>query len=213
MSAVAGPIRTRGFSLLEVLVTITIFALLFAVLMAGWFQALQAQTRLADAAQQMQQQQQLGLALRQMFAELINPRANRGVQFSGTRRGFVAETSASLAPGLGAAPVSTSLQLEGNAPALYLRVEHPGQPGVRYPWRLTVAELRYLDVQGGTHDSWPPEFSVMDPSTAEAHALPALLQFTLQFEGQAKPMTLLVAPRATAWHLIEPSSPFDIKAN
>lgn len=211
--SVTRSIGTRGFSLLEVLVTITIFALLFSVLMAGWFQALQAQTRLAGAAQQMQQQQQLGLALRQMFAELMNPRVNRGVQFSGTRRGFLAETSASLAPGLGAAPLPTSLQIEGSAPALYLRIEHPGQPGVRYPWRLVVAEFRYLDAQGRAHDSWPPEFSMMDPAAVEAPALPTLLQFTLQFEGQAKPMTLLVAPRATAWQLTEPTSPFDIKAN
>ncbi len=211
--SVARPICARGFSLLEVLVTITIFALLFSVLMAGWFQALQAQTRLADEAQQMQQQQQLGFALRQMFAELVSPRVNRGVQFSGTRRGFVAETSASLAPGLGAAPLPTSLQIGGSAPNQYLRIEHPGQPSVRFPWHLVVAEFRYLDVQGRAHDSWPPEWSVVDASSSEAPSLPTLLQFTLQFEGQAQPMTMLVAPRASAWQLTEPTSPFAVKAN
>ena len=200
--------RGRGFSLLEVLVTVTIFALLFAVLMAGWFQALQAQSRLADAAQQMQQQQQLAFALRQLIAEAMSPLSNRGVPFNGDRRGFVAETSASLAPGLGAAPLPTSLRIEGDSPALLLRIEHQSQPAVTYPWRLVVAEFRYLDASGRAHDNWPPVFSMMDRATAEPPALPTLLQFTLQFEGQARPMTLLVAPRASAWPLAEPTSPF-----
>jgi prepilin-type N-terminal cleavage/methylation domain-containing protein len=200
--------HARGFSLLEVLVTVAIFALLFAVLMAGWFQALQAQSRLSAAAQQMQQQQQLAFALRQSIAEAVSPRSGRGLPFSGDRRGFVAETSASLAPGLGAAPLPTSLRIEGESPTLSLRIEHQGQPAATYPWRLVVAELRYLDDSGRAHDSWPPVYSLMDRTTAEPPSLPTLLQFTLQFEGQARPMALLVAPRASAWQLSEPSSPF-----
>jgi len=200
--------RNRGFTLLEVLVTVTIFALLFAVLMAGWFQALQAQSRLGDAEQQMQQQQQLAFALRQLVAEVMSPRSGEGVPFSGDRRGFVAETSASLAPGLGDAPLPTSLRIEGYSPALSLRIEHPGQPATTYPWRLVVADLRYLDTSGRAHDSWPPVFAMIDRPTGEAPALPALLQFTLQFEGQARPMTLLIAPRASAWQLDLPTSPF-----
>lgn len=198
----------RGFTLLEVLVTVTIFALLFGVLMGGWFQALKAQSRLSEAAQQMQQQQQLAFALRQMFAEVISPKAGRGVQFSGSRRGFVAESSASLAPGLGSALLPTSLQIEGASPALRLRVQQPGLEGASYPWRLQVAELRYIDGNGRAHDHWPPVYSMVDTSTGAAPALPGMLQFTLQFEGQARTMTLLVAPRATPWSLAEPFSPF-----
>lgn len=204
-------VRARGFTLLEVLVTVTIFALLFAVLMAGWFQALQAQTRLAAAAQQMQQQQQLAFALRQLMAEVMSPRPDRGVVFSGKRRGFIAETSASLAPGLGAAPLSTSLQIEGSSPDLLLRIEHPGQQGARYPWHLLVAELRYLDASGTAHDNWPPVDSLIGMPTVQAPALPTLLQFTLQFAGQARPMTVLVASRTSAWPLTEPTSPFGDK--
>lgn len=201
----------RGFTLLEVMVTVTIFALLFAVLMAAWFQALQAQQRLGDAVQQVQQQQQLVFALRHMFAEVMSVRKDRGVFFAGERRGFVAETSASLAPGLGSAPLPVSLQIEGSSPAMTLRLEHPGQAGVSYPWRLLVAELKYIDAAGRAHDSWPPVYSMIDAPGTEVPALPAILQFTLQFDGQARPMTLLVAPRASAWHLTEPTSPFDTK--
>jgi len=205
--------RTRGFSLLEVLVTVAIFALLFAVLMAGWFQALQAQSRLGDVAQRIQQQQQLALSLRQMLAELMSPRSGRGAQFAGTRRGFLAETSASLAPGLATAPLPVSLQIEGSGELMSLRIEHPGQQSARFPWLLVVAEFRYLDATGRAHDSWPPANTMVEASAAELSGLPALVQFTLQFDGQARPMTLLVAPRTSAWHLAEPTSPFGEKVD
>jgi prepilin-type N-terminal cleavage/methylation domain-containing protein len=205
--------RIRGFSLLEVLVTVAIFALLFAVLMAGWFQALQAQSRLGDMAQRIQQQQQLALSLRQLLAEVASPRSGRGVQFAGTRHGFVAETSASLAPGLGAAPLPVSLQIESSGDVMLLRIEHPGQKSARFPWRLIVADLRYLDASGRAHDRWPPVNALIEAPPAELAALPALVQFTLQIEGQARPMTVLVAPRVSPWHLTEPTSPFGEKVD
>jgi prepilin-type N-terminal cleavage/methylation domain-containing protein len=205
--------RRRGFSLLEVLVTVTIFALLFSVMMAGWFQALQAQARLSDAALQMQQQQQVAFSLRQMLAELVSPRANRGVVFTGTRKGFLAESTASLAPGLGSAPLPVSLQVENQGGLLALRIEHPGQPGMLLPWRFQRAELRYLDAAGNAHDAWPPATTLADSGATEAPALPSLLQFTLQFDAQLQPMTLLVAPRNSAWQLNEPTSPFGTLAD
>ena len=200
---------TRGFTLLEVLVTVTIFALLFTVLMAGWFQALQAQSRLAAAAQQLQQQQQLAFSLRQLIAEVMSPRSGRGTAFTGTQRGFTAETSASLAPGMGAAPLATTLQIEGTAPALAIHIAHPGQPNAIYPWRLVMAELRYVDASGQAHERWPPDSVLVDAKGQVT--TPPLLQLMLQFEGQARPMTLLVAPRSSAWQLDEASSPFDTK--
>ncbi|MDE2367961.1 MAG: hypothetical protein KGN16_03235 [Burkholderiales bacterium] len=190
------------------LVTVTIFALLFAVLMAGWFQALRAQERLGDAVEKLQQQQQLVLSLRQLMSEIANPRGDRGVTFTGTRSGFVAESTASLAPGYGSAPIATSLQIEGNSPDLRLHIEHPGLPGAIYPWRLQLAELRYLDVAGVAHEDWPPRNSTFGTTAKEAPALPALLQLTLQFGPQSRPMTVLVAPRASAWQLVEPATLF-----
>ena len=203
-----GGTASRGFTLLEVLVTVAIFALLFAVLMGGWFQAQIAQSRLGEAAQQVQQQQQLSLVLRQMLAEVQSPKPGRGTSFAGTRRGFIAETSASGAPGLGSALLSTSLQIEGQAPALRLRLQHPGLEGAGFPWRLLQAELRYFDANGRANESWPPVASLVDGATGPASALPALLQFTWQFEGQLRPTSILVAPRATPWALSEPVSPF-----
>ncbi|MDE2157420.1 MAG: prepilin-type N-terminal cleavage/methylation domain-containing protein, partial [Burkholderiales bacterium] len=206
MNRPARPVA-RGFSLLEVLITVTIFALLFAVLMAGWFQALQAQERLAAASRQMQQQQQLTFALRQLIAGLVSPRVGAGVTFQGDRQGFTGESAASLAPSMGAAPLPLTLQIQGSSPALALHIDYPGLQGVTYPWKLETAELKYLDATGASHDQWPPEDSVSGTGATSPPALPALIQFTIEFAGQARPMTLLVAPRASPWQLPQPRSP------
>ncbi len=203
----------RGFSLLEVLVTVVIFALLFSVLMAGWFQSLQAQQRLTATADQITQQQQFAMALRQMVPELLTAPDRDGLVFTGDRKGFVSESASSLMPGLGSAPVTTSVQVRTAGPDLTLRVEHPGEPATDYPWRLQLAEFRYADASGTLHDSWPAPSTISLPGAPTGNGgppktMPSLVQLTVQFQGQARPMTLLLAPRASAWVLPEPTSPF-----
>ncbi|MCC7461847.1 MAG: prepilin-type N-terminal cleavage/methylation domain-containing protein [Gammaproteobacteria bacterium] len=205
--------RRRGFTLLEVLVAVAIFALLFAVLMGGWYQAMQAQARLADAAQQIRLQQQVVLALRRLLAEALNPPPGAGTAFTGTRSGFTAETTSSLAPELGAAPLATTVRFDGAAPELRLAVAHPGRSALAYPARLLAAQLRYVDDEGRAHDQWPDAPGTLQGTPGRDPALPALVELTLQFEGQARASTLLVAPRATSWHIVEPSQPFGLPTN
>ncbi len=203
-----------GFSLLEVLVTVVIFALLFSVLMAGWYQSLQAQQRLTAAADQIREQQQFSMALRQLVTELQTAPDRDGLVFTGDRRGFIGETASSLTPGLGSAPVATSLQFKNADAGLRLRIEHPGEPPTDYPWRLQLAEFRYADAGGTLHDSWPAPSTTASLSGAPTgnggppKTIPSLIQLTVQFQDQARPMTLLMAPRASAWVLPEPSSLF-----
>jgi prepilin-type N-terminal cleavage/methylation domain-containing protein len=202
----------RGFSLLEVLVTVTLFALLFAVLMGGWYQALQAQARLDVAAQRLQQQQQLQFALRQLLAGILSPRADQGTLFSGDRRGLVAESTAALMPAMERTPLRVSLRIKGGGQELKIELEHPGQPAVTYPWSLQAAEFRYLDAAGRAHDQWPPQYSFADRPGA-VPPLPALIQLTLQFDGQPQPATLFVAPRASPWPPVERTTPFALPMN
>ncbi|MEO5732847.1 MAG: type II secretion system protein [Rubrivivax sp.] len=203
-----------GFSLLEVLVTVVIFALLFSVLMAGWFQSLQAQQRLTAAADQIRQQQQFSMAMRQLVSELQTAPDREGLVFTGDRHGFISETASSLMPGLGSAPLATSVQFKSGDPSLTLRIEHPGEPATTYPWRLQLAEFRYADASGVLHDSWPAPSTTTPLSATPTgnggppKTIPSLIQLTLQFQDQARPMTLLMAPRASAWVLPEPTSPF-----
>ncbi len=202
----------RGFTLLEVLVSVAIFALLFAVLMGGWYQAMQAQARLSEATQQIRLQQQIVHALRQLLAEALNPPIGAGASFSGTPDAFTVETTSSLAPELGAAPVATTVRFEGTGPERRLTITHPGRPAAAYPARLLVASVRYVDDEGGVHDEWPDAPGARPVTPPGDPALPALVELTLQFEGQSRPSTLLVAPRATSWQMREPKPPFGAPA-
>jgi prepilin-type N-terminal cleavage/methylation domain-containing protein len=198
--------KQHGFSLLEVVVTVAIFAMLFGVLMAGWFQSLNAQARLSETAQVVQQQQQLTASLRQLLAEAMSPAANRGLVFAGSAQGFAVESMASLAPGLGAAALPVTLKFEKRGELSTLKLEHPGQNSVVFPWRFRQARLRYLDARHAGYETWPPEAGT--GGEAVAVALPSLVQLTLQLEGQAAATTLLIAPRASPTPLPEAGSPF-----
>jgi prepilin-type N-terminal cleavage/methylation domain-containing protein len=205
--------RQRGFSLLEVIVTIAIFALLFAVLMGGWFQALNAQSRLADTASQVQQQQHFSASIRQLLAEALSPMPDRGVVFAGSADGFTLETTSSLAPGLGAAAMPVTLRIEKKNQVAQLRISHPGQAAVALPWRFSVASVRYVDTQLQSHDSWPPLSASIGTGARAPLPLPTLVQLNVQLEGQARPMTLLLAPRSGATPLDEPASPIPFSTN
>jgi prepilin-type N-terminal cleavage/methylation domain-containing protein len=216
--------RSRGFSLLEVIVTVAIFAMLFAVLMGGWFQALNAQSRLADTARQVQQQQHFSSAIRQLLAESLSPLPDRGVVFAGHTDGFSVETTASMAPGLGAAALPVTLRFEKKNDTSLLRIMHPGHAAVAFPWRFSVASVRYLDSQLQSHDSWPPASAAIGGGSSGGSSgggggrmaflpLPALVQLSVQFEGQARPMVLLLAPRNSAVPLLEPTSPIPFTPN
>jgi prepilin-type N-terminal cleavage/methylation domain-containing protein len=205
--------RWRGFSLLEVIVTVAIFAMLFAVLMSGWFQALNAQSRLAETARQAQQQQHFSASIRQLLAEALSPRPGRGVVFAGNADGFSVETTSSLAAGLGAAALPVTLRFEKANGRLQLSVAHPGQAAVAWPWRFSLATVRYLDAQQQSHDSWPPASAAISNFGRAAPPLPSLVQLSLQFEGQARLVTMLLAPRTSATPLDEPESPFPLFGN
>jgi prepilin-type N-terminal cleavage/methylation domain-containing protein len=207
--------RARGFSLLEVIVTIAIFAMLFAVLMGGWFQALNAQSRLAETARQVQQQQHFTTSVRQLLAEALSPLPGRGVVFAGSSDGFTLETTASMAPGLGAAALPVTLRFEKKNDSSLLRITHPGQTAVAFPWRFSLASVRYLDTELQSHDSWPPVSLAIGGvgGGRAAPPLPALVQLNVQFEGQASAMTLLLAPRSSATPLPEPESPIPFSTN
>lgn len=199
----------RGLSLLEVLVTIVIFAMLFAVLSFGWVQSMSAQTRLASTAERVQRQQQLSMQLRSLIAETLVPPYEAGTEFGGDRSGFVAESTNSLDPTAGAAPAKVELKVAPESGGFKLQVRHGDNPAQVLPWLFSQFSLRYLDSKGLDHESWPPpperpgEKLALDRDSY----LPSLVLVNYRLDGEDLMHTLLVAPRSSTWRLTEPTPP------
>lgn len=201
--------RISGLSLLEVMVTVAIFAMLFGVLMAGWHQSMKAQTQLSSAADAIQRRQHLSVLLRQMVAETLNPQAKSGLRFMGNSQGFAAETTSSMLTSVGHAPVDMELKWVPEADGGRLSVSHQGQNSGSFAWQFDRFTVRYVDHTGEAHDTWPParrQGQTVSPGM-DTEQLPALVAFSFRFRGDAQVQQLLAAPRNTAWELAEPSSP------
>lgn len=200
---------TRGLSLLEVLVTIVIFAMLFAVLSFGWFQSMNAQARLASASERVQRHQQLSMQLRSLISETLVPPYQAGTEFSGDRAGLVAESTSSLDPSAGAAPTKVELKLAPEAGGIRLQLRHGDTPARSLPWLFSQISLRYLDSKGLDHESWPPAPERAGdtlPLDRDSY-LPSLVLISYRLDGEEQSHTLLVAPRSSTWRLTEPTPP------
>lgn len=187
--------RQAGLSLLEVLVTVTLFAMLFAVLAQGWFQAAQAQSRLTQAAAQLRQRQYLVLTLRRFVAESVSQADAQGASFRGDASSITAESSHAPGVGAGAAPVPVRLAFAGRP--LQLTLESPGQPAWRFEPAFDEAVIDYIDGAGSVHEQWPPALA----TSATVLTRPALLRLTLKLQGQSQRLVLLAAPRASGFDL------------
>lgn len=208
MTARHSSARQRGLSLLEVLVTVTIFALLFAVLTLGWHQSMNAQAKLGEAARQAGTHQQIALVLRQVISETLVPDYQAGTEFNADGKGFIAETSTSLLATVGAAPLAVSVKLEATADGQRLQVTHGDADSHPLPWRFSQARWRYLDNGGEWHDTWPPPAPGGMPLPVDRDTyLPALVAFSYVMAGDSRAHELLAAPRASGWRLSEPTSP------
>ncbi len=121
----------------------------------------------------------------------------------------MAESSSSLDPKIGAAPLFTELKLRADNSLIRLQLKHGNDPKRDLPWELTRASLSYVDSNGTRHDSWPPgpeRIGDTLPFDRDTY-LPSLVLFTYQFTDETAPHTLMIAPRSSTWRLVEPSSP------
>lgn len=208
-TGVPGP--QRGLSLLEVLVTVTIFALLFAVLTLGWHQSMNAQAKLAEATARASTHQTIALTLRQVISEALVPDYQAGAEWSADSNGFITETSTSLLASVSAAPLAVSIKLENTADGKRLQVTHGDQDSQPLPWRFSQARWRYLDHSGNWHDTWPPPPSDGLPLPLDRDTyLPALVAFSYVIAGDDRLHDVMASPRAAGWRLGEPTSPFAV---
>jgi len=199
----------RGLSLLEVIVTVAIFAMLFAVLMTGWLQSMRAQAQLSTASDAVQRRQHISIVLRQTLMELVNPQLSSGSKFKGDEFGFTAETGNSLNAELGAAPVAIELRAVETGGLRRVQIKQDGKAQGQFGWDLDTFNVRYVDAAGQVHDAWPLN-RVYGQSASpfdDPDQLPSLIVLTFKLRGDALVHQVLVHPRSSSWELSEPTPP------
>lgn len=199
----------HGLSLLEVLVTLTIFSMLFFVLTMGWYQTMDAQSKLSDVAQRARAHQQIALSIRQAINEALVPAYQAGTDFTADARGFMTESTTALLGASQSAPLTVSIKLENTPSGQRLQISHADRESRAFPWLFSKARWRYLDGQHDWHEVWPPPPPALGmplPVDRDSY-LPILVAFSYVVAGETKEHELLAAPRASSWRLAEPSSP------
>lgn len=183
-----------GFTLLEAIVTLVIFALIITVLMQSLQQALKVRERVYQHQQATRTDQLQSDWFRETLAGAIAPAAGEGPTLEGTRSSL---------------SVTTQSPIEGRYMQRITWLLKPVQGGddLRYSspdWKETIimqgpladAGFAYLDARGEWHDRWQP--AANDPVR-----LPAAIKFQgrapggpvlwiVAVDGEKKPKSLLL---------------------
>lgn len=196
--------RTRGFSLLEVLVAVAIFAVLSVAAYGALDATIRARAQASEAAAALAALQSAVLALERDLREAA-PRPVRGAvgerlpALAGGPAGFEVTHAAFASP---SSEPSARLARSGwgIADGALNRARWPvldrapaTRPGTRPMLEaVSTLRLRYLDGRGGWRDTWPPR----DGPEALPERLPRAVEFTLEgeFFGQVVRRVALVAP-------------------
>jgi prepilin-type N-terminal cleavage/methylation domain-containing protein len=220
--------KLQGFSLVEVLVTLAITAMLVAVLMNALYGLFRVQTALTQTVAQQELEKQALAWWRNAVEQTITYETRSAPKgFSGSSNSLSSdrsseygvkgsgsevklETSASLLPIYGSAPMRVHFSLKpqrsdsGDSVALqYADGNTPEQQITLHKFSVRSAEFRYFDAAGEEFAVWPP------PKDLKA-LTPSLVMLKLSDSSTAAGMRVfLAAPRAAIWPVPAARSPFD----
>lgn len=198
------PCRRRGFTLLEMLVTLVIVAMIATILGQALVQLARIE-RLLEGGQLRSATASLRAEwVRDALAALL-PGSTEATRMHGSERELSGMSSdVPQMPVLGVAPLR--LRLVSGAGATRLEMLPEGDPApaavVLLQWPGAQGRFRYLDAQGQWHDHWPMEFAdvplgtmtTADATAAAATALPRAIGLETGAEG---PGWILAVPLAS----------------
>lgn len=195
-----------GFTLIEILVALFIFALLSAMMAEGLHRLLRVQSGLQNKSRQLREDQTAFLYLNHDISQAVYrpitlPHGQEALAFTGRINAFELTR-------LGAAD-------EGVMQSNLQRVEYhfENHQMVRWVWpavdpvesakvsrrillqHVKLIRLAYLDKRGKAHRGWPLQADTSQP-------LPRAVSMTLQLESQGEiTQTFLLAAENTGWEL------------
>lgn len=189
-------LRARGFTILEMLVVLTIVGFITSILFQALDQVYKLQGRFGLQLAESQQGAMYTDWFRQVVQGLQTDYPNGKEKFQGSESEFTGVTTSALSTNYGA-PTTVNLSLQYNnreemTDLLYTANQRkmklsswPGKKSTRFI---------YVDVKGEQHDTWPPHFGIWPQ-------LPNMI--LLQIQKNAEPQMIAAVPRGS----LEPKVP------
>ena len=163
--------KTRGFTLVEMLVTLALVALVSSLLWQALATVARLEGQLARTRTVSNDDQLRRAWVEQALAGTMTGPQGDPVHFSGDAMRLSTYTTMPPWPGsLG--PELMVLELEGNGAGQRLAARRRGAEATLELWRWAGGDGRfdYLDAGGNWHEAWPP------PNAARADTLPAAIR-------------------------------------
>lgn len=177
----------QGLTLLEVLVTLVLVAIVAGVMSEGLFQVARIEQRLQGSQLPAQLERLHQLWLQQSLEGLMPGAKDSEERFRGGEKELSGVTTVSPADrALGPQPISLQLRFDPETGETEVRYRSglagaAQQAAVLAHWPGDRGSWRYLDVKGEWHRQWPPALGV-------AESLPQLI--ALEMGGESAPLLL-----------------------
>lgn len=184
------PTRSRGFSILEMLVVLMIVGMISSILFQALDQIYKLQGRFGLQLAQSQQGAMYTDWFRQVVQGMQPDFPDGAEKFQGRETEFTGVTTSALSARYGA-PVAVNLSLQyDRSENVTMLLYSTGENKMKlFSWTgKKVGHFSYVDSKGEAHDTWPPPFGIWPQ-------LPNTILLQLQKDGE--PQLIAAVPRGS----------------